>query len=340
MMELRRFRWIAPIGIVGLLVICASIAFLAQALLSANDRWRNPAQGTLVDVGGHRLHLICQGTGQPTVVFDAGLGDSHLSWAEVLPQVAQTTRACAYDRAGYGYSDDGPVPRSSARIAAELHSLLTKANIADQVVLVGHSFGGLNVRMYAYQYPCQVAGLVLVDPSHEDQLPSWPPSVADRYAERLSQACRNVNLARIALLRIRGETSADSSSVPPTHRSLAIQLGMSTSWARSVCEELKTFTTTSADQLRASRRLLEIPMIVIDGNFTMEQDSRRAGYSMEDARARESVWHQLHRELAQTSSRGRLVVASGSSHNVHVDQMALVVTEVNRVVTEVRRAQE
>jgi pimeloyl-ACP methyl ester carboxylesterase len=121
-----------------------------------------------VDVGGYNLYVNCRGFGDPTVVLDAGLGVASDSWVLVQPEVAQFTRVCTYDRAGLGNSDRGPTPRTTRRIANELHMLLSNSGLQPPYVLVGHSFGGLNMRMYASEYPDEVAGMVLVDASHED----------------------------------------------------------------------------------------------------------------------------------------------------------------------------
>lgn len=120
------------------------------------------------DIGGFRLNLRCEGQGSPTVVLDAGAGDTLATWDWVLPEIRKLTRVCAYDRAGLGKSDPGPKPRSSERIVAELHELLKRARVLPPYVLVGHSFGGLNARLYAARNPDEVVGLVLVDATPED----------------------------------------------------------------------------------------------------------------------------------------------------------------------------
>lgn len=134
------------------------------------------AAGTTVDVGGHRLYLHCAGEGQPTVLLDSGMSSTTDSWTEVQPSVAEFTRACSYDRAGLGRSDPGPAPRTSGQMVTELHALLHHAAIPGPYVLVGHSFGGLNMQLYAGRYPEEVAGMVLVDTVHEDH-PAWLAAV-------------------------------------------------------------------------------------------------------------------------------------------------------------------
>lgn len=126
--------------------------------------------GNLVDVGGYRLRIDCKGSGNPVVILDSGLTFTRHSWDQVGPQLSQFTRVCTYDRAGLGDSDSpSKFPRTSQQIVRELETLLVNARIVGPYVLVGHSFGGFNVRLYASQHPDQVAGIVLIDPSHEDQ---------------------------------------------------------------------------------------------------------------------------------------------------------------------------
>lgn len=127
--------------------------------------------GQLVDAGGFRLNLYCMGNGSPTVVFDSGWGDWAPAWSKVQPEIAKWTRACSYDRAGAGFSDAGPMPRTSVHIAEELHTALQHAGIGGPYILVGSAFGGDNVRTFADLYMAEVAGLVLDDADPTDVEP-------------------------------------------------------------------------------------------------------------------------------------------------------------------------
>ena len=146
------------------LLVLAGLVF--QEIGSARDARRFPPPGQMVDVGGHRLHICCTGRGGPTVVMDSGFPGTSLSWTFVQPEVAKFTSACSYDRAGLGWSDAGPMPRTSRQIVEELHALLLNARADEPYVLVGHSFGTFTVRLYASSYPAEVAGIVLLDPIH------------------------------------------------------------------------------------------------------------------------------------------------------------------------------
>ena len=152
----RLLRLLAVFSLVlaGLLLL----GLISQAIANAVDAARYPAPGKLVDIGGYQLHINCTGTGSPTVILDAGLGGTSLDWSKVQPAVARFTRVCSYDRAGYGWSQTGPGPRTSQQIVTELHALLAQAKINGPYVLVGHSAGGLNMRLYAYRYPAEVVG--------------------------------------------------------------------------------------------------------------------------------------------------------------------------------------
>src|SRR5438046_2331315 len=127
--------------------------------------------GKLVSVNGSRLNLYCMGSGSPTVVFDSGWEDWAPEWSKVQPEVAKWTRTCSYDRAGAGFSERGPMPRTSVRIAEELHTALHDAGIAGPYILVGHAFGGDNVRTFADLYMREVAGLVMIDADSTDVEP-------------------------------------------------------------------------------------------------------------------------------------------------------------------------
>jgi len=172
----KKRRWGLRLLITALILIVLVLGgtFIAGASARTTMSAQNPAPGQLVDVGGYKLHLNCQGSGSPTVILDAGLNDFSLSWSRVQPDVAAFTRVCVYDRAGLGWSEAGPLPRTSQTMVEELHTLLQNAGITGSYVLAGHSFGGINMRLYAHHYPQDVVGLLLVDAAHEDMIKREP----------------------------------------------------------------------------------------------------------------------------------------------------------------------
>src|SRR5947208_5648189 len=161
-----------------LVVLVWAMQLGAQSAAPADTVYARPGQ--LVHAGGFRLNLYCMGSGSPTVVFDSGWGDWAPAWSTVQPQIAKWTRACSYDRAGTGFSDPGPMPRTSVRIAEELRTALHRAGMAGPYILVGSAFGGDNVRTFAYLYMDEVAGLVLDDADSEDLEPKEMQEVTHR----------------------------------------------------------------------------------------------------------------------------------------------------------------
>lgn len=159
-------KGLAGLALLALAGGCASSIAAAAAAQSPGDAFARPHQ--LVDIGGRKMNLHCSGQGATTVVFDSPSGEAGWGWFRVQPAVARHTRACVFDRAGFGFSDPSPRPNTSANVAEDLHKLLAGAGIKPPYVMVGNSMGGENVQVYAYRYPAEVKGLVLVEPGHED----------------------------------------------------------------------------------------------------------------------------------------------------------------------------
>lgn len=154
---------------VTLVMLLAGLGGLYQVTSKAPDVTAGAMPGRLVDVGGYRLHLACTGTGAPTVVLLNGLGETSPLWARINPSIAATTRVCAYDRAGQGWSDDSPNPADAINAATDLHRLLTAAGEPGPFVLAGHSSGGVHALMHTHLYPHDVAGVVLLDSASPHQ---------------------------------------------------------------------------------------------------------------------------------------------------------------------------
>jgi pimeloyl-ACP methyl ester carboxylesterase len=189
--------WVMVAAIAG-----ALLGAIYQAWGTRKDAERYPPPGRLVDVGGHRLHVLESGHGSgPTILLEAGLMSTVLSWTDLQRELSKSFRVVSYDRAGLGWSDLGPMPRNADRIVDELHVLLERAGIPPPYILVGHSFGGLTMPWFAARFPNEVAGVVLVDPVAPAE---WnPPSEHDRKQTRIgATVCRRAAfLSRIGLLR-------------------------------------------------------------------------------------------------------------------------------------------
>jgi pimeloyl-ACP methyl ester carboxylesterase len=291
-----------------------------------------PPIGRLVEVGGYRLHLACQGQGGPTVVMEAGIGETGLLWSLVQPAVAQRTRACVYDRAGLGWSDPSPRPRTAAVMVEELHRLLTTAEVPGPYVLVGHSFGGLLVRLYAARHPEEVAGLVLVDAAHQDQYRRAPSEILELLPQLQEQARQQ--LEALKALIVSGALDVSLLPVPPqlpaaaadTFRALVaaspkhIEAFMAEQQAvQAIHDEVAAANITS---------LGDLPLVVL----SHDQPMAMPGLAPKVNQAYEQLWQQLQAQLAGLSSRGWLVVAQDSGHYIQLEQPALVIDAISEVV--------
>ncbi|MEO8393630.1 MAG: alpha/beta hydrolase, partial [Chloroflexota bacterium] len=211
------FRWLG--GIVVLLLGLILVGTIYESVAEAADIQAYSPLGQMVDVGGYRLHINCTGTGSPTVVIEAGLGGWSLTWNSVQEEVAKTTRVCTYDRAGMGYSEASPLPRTAEQFAYELHTLLERANVAGPYVLVGHSLGGLTVRIFVHEYPTEVAGVVLIESMNPRQMAQSDVEIAPQTSYQPSAFSLPFLLGRIGLVRVLAEPLGLIQTLPPQTQS-------------------------------------------------------------------------------------------------------------------------
>jgi pimeloyl-ACP methyl ester carboxylesterase len=281
----------------------------------------------MVDVGGYRLHLYCTGEGSPTVILEAGGGNPWLSWYKVQPQVAQFTRVCSYDRAGLGWSDPSPKPRTTKVIADELHTLLHNAGITAPFVLVGHSLGGLDARMFASQYPSEAVGMVLVDSSHPDQDDRFPPEAkklgaATTYIIRVMQITLPIGLPRLLASR----------SVSPEIRSEFCAVFCRPQFIAGVRAEAAAQAENSA-QVRALGTLSNMPLVVLSHD---PDKVHFPGNLTEPVNREWDEWDKMQQEQAQLSSNGSHLVVKGSGHDIQIDKPEAVVDAIRTVVRQAK----
>ena len=320
-------------GLAALLLVFLAICSLYQAISLAGDERRYPPIGKLVDVGGYRLHITIQGEGGPTVVMDAGLAHVSAVWNLVQPHVAAFTRVCTVDRAGHAWSEHGPLPRTSRQICQELHALLVNAGVEGPYVLVGHSFGGLNMYLYASLYPDEVAGLVLLDALSRDINLHTPREfgyfiVINRLKYRLFWRLTRLGVARL-YLQLKGVDAAQDFIVylPTEQRYATIAGYLRRTFAAAAGESASL--RVSVEQARLAAPLRDIPlMVVAHGIPEMFAGHMSPG---EAARA-EQRWQQMQAELAQLSPSGTYMIAEKSGHKIHIDQPELVVDVIRQVV--------
>lgn len=304
------WRWTRRI-LVGLctFVIVALVAGATyQWLATRRDLATAPAPGRLIDAGGHRLHIWCIGSGAPTVVLEAGLGGTSADWGFVQPEVARFTRVCSYDRAGMGYSDPGPSPRTARRIAHDLAVLLERAGITEPAVLVGASMGGFPVRIFASERAARVAGVVLVDATHEARMDPVPRLAA--FVPILSS---------LGVLRLMGISfGLPPDTLPPSVRGFAHATRFRASGYNAAADEI-VHADESAEEVRATRRKLTVPLVVVTGG-----------------RGSDTAWQQLQRDQVELSQHSCLITAAQSGHVVPVDQPEIVVDAIRATVNAAR----
>lgn len=255
--------------------------------------------GRLVDVGGHRLHLDCTGTGRPTVVLQAGMGEvSPMMAAWLAPEVAGTTRVCVYDRAGRGWSDPVDHPQDGEAVATDLHNLLANAGEPGPYVLAGHSAGGIYTLSFAHLFPADVAGVVLLDSMHPDQyelLPSWPG-----FYERYRRASAVMpSLSRLGVSRLISD--AQYGDLPAAQRSQERELLATPAHNRSVRDEFNQIRTALGQAAKLDS-LGDTPLVVL----TAERDAEPAWFTMQDDLATLST-DSVHRTLSDANH--QMVVA-------------------------------
>jgi pimeloyl-ACP methyl ester carboxylesterase len=249
----------------AIIIILPLSGALYQAIATALDKRSYPPPGQLVDVGGYRLHLYCTGEssdGRPTVVLETGLGGFATSsdWAFVQPEIAKTTRVCAYDRAGLGWSDPGPQPRDAQHIAAELHTLLQNSHTPGPYVLVGWSYGGLYVRAFADQYRGEVAGLVLIDSSSPEQCTSTPAWQAQCASSAKTASAARL-LARFGVMRVIALFQPATGLPGPQNGAILAFFSATKDWDAQNAEFLASPATNA--QVLSAKPLGDIPLFVL-----------------------------------------------------------------------------
>ena len=332
------------IWILGFLLLGALAGAIYQRLGLRRDSKLHPPPGKLIDLGTHRLHAVEKGQGSPTIILEAGLMSTVLSWSKIQRTLAPSYRVVSYDRAGLGWSELGPMPRTADRMVEELHALLERAAIPPPYVLVGHSFGGLTMPLFAARYPQETAGVVLVDPVAPAE---WnPPSEQDRkraqigatVSRRAELLCRIGVIRFVAFLLTSGATKlagrlvrwisreapAESGSVsspwfwnlPAEERTMAAVFWVQEKFCRTIASQLENLPG-SAGCVAELGDFCSKPVVILSAKST-------------PAKRREQ-----HAAIAQRLPRGRHVLAEQSSHWIMQDQPELLLGAIQEVACSV-----
>ena len=321
-------------SLAALCLVAVSLA-ITGALYEVISRWREaqrfPQRGHFVQVGSIRMNIDCSGQGSPTVILDSGSGGPSVDWLMVQPEVAKFSRVCSYDRAGYGWSDSGPEPRSSLQITRELKHLLQAAGERSPYVLVGHSMGGYDIRVYTGQYPDDVAGMVLVDASHEDQELRAPESIRKwGQDDRKHPGWKKLKYFfqfHLGWARLTADRDAPE-FWPKAFREEEDFLTLPIKHQFATINEDQVFSALSAAQVRSAGNLGDRPLIVLTAT---RQDDMPPEIPPKDAQAEEDLWvHQLQPELARLSTRGKQIVVD-SSHEMPTEHPEVVISTIHEV---------
>jgi pimeloyl-ACP methyl ester carboxylesterase len=322
----------AAAGLVVVLGLLAALGAGAQALVQHRNASEYPAPGRLVDVGGHRLHLHAEGprgTG-PTVVLEAGMGTPSTAWAWVQGMVADDVRVVSYDRAGIGWSDDRDGPVDPAAEVRDLRTALDAAGEEGPFVLVGHSLGGLFARTFAATYPEDTAGVVLVDPSHEDQYTDLPPELQGT-VDSAGTGMRLMQIAaRLGVTLLYNPAEAFTVGMPEEAAAYYAAWSASSRAASAMAAEFEAFDVI-ADGAR-DRTLGDLPVRLLSADT-----SDASGDPSQTALLERQMG--LHEQLTGLSSDARRTVVPGATHlTVLTDRehAATVAATVLDLIREVR----
>jgi pimeloyl-ACP methyl ester carboxylesterase len=332
----------------GFALLGALLGMVYQTLGTRRDGRVYPPPGRLVDLGSHRLHVRESGCGTPTIILEAGLMSTVLSWNDLQRELARFCRVLSYDRAGLGWSDLGPMPRTADRIVDELHAMLERAAIPPPYVLVGHSFGGLTMPLFAARFPEELAGMVLVDPVAPAE---WnPPSEHDWKLTRIgAKVCRRAAiLSRIGIIRflaflltsgvkkpasylvrlISRGTPADSGSVsspwfsalPANERVMAAVFWVQQKFALTIASQLENLPASAA-RVGELDNFCDKPVVILSAGDAPEHRRKE------------------HEAMARRLPRGEHVLARGSNHWIMQEEPDLVMGAIEKVVKYSQNAQ-
>jgi pimeloyl-ACP methyl ester carboxylesterase len=329
-----RYLLLASLGLLGCLLVVIALSTTYQVTATTRERTRFSNPGRLVDVGGYRLHLRCDGFGSPTVVFESGFGMTSNAWALVQPEVAKFTRVCSYDRTGYGWSEGGP----DADPVGVLHVLLRNGSVFEPYVMVGHSYGCEVVRRYAFRFPDEVAGIVLA-------ATSYPDEETLKYAKMDEHERRFFQLygwsVRTGLLRmiperflpemLRVYTGLLRKYLPPNAAESEVTFLRQTRHVQSLVSEAAhpNLGEEMEDVAGCHRGLGNMPLIVLAEKWVYsptptEQEKEEA--RREDAR---------QARLASLSSRGKKIDVD-AGHLIPLERPAVVIDAIRDVVLTAR----
>lgn len=294
------------------------------------DYVRDSRPVTLPD--GRTLNLYCVGSGSPTVILESGISESAFTWWAVQQKIAKSTRTCAYDRAGLGLSPPGPLPRDIRAEVQDLEQLLREAKVLPPYILVGHSMGAMNMRLFAGRHPDDVAGLVLVDPSVEGQLPLLEgavPAIAANDHHQLAGLRACADQSRSSETAKKCARNAPDGFPPDLAAAYEATFGLT--FFQTVLSEAESFVNVNSGHLTAEAiSLNSMPLIVLT------RGALSSDLPKDQAELEWKLWNGLHDKVTSLSGAGKHRVIDGSGHYIQLDRPDAVVEAVESVFDGVR----
>lgn len=328
------------------LAILLTVGLLYKAIPIRWSMHTHQAPGQLIDIGGYKLHIQCAGEGKPSVILDAGFACFSLVWSLVQPSIAQFTRVCSYDRAGLGWSERSPLSRTSAHMVKELHTLLETIQMPKPYILVGHSFGGVNMQLYANTYPDDVFGLVLVDSSHELILEKSKefnrnyyhllPSVQRHWHGLLNTyGFENVsNFTGIRAVYLKSLAKNGIATIPPTSKNVFLNRLLSPSGIYTRGQEAHHITQSHQQLAQSKNLFMNKPLIVISRGKAIDTTTDAKELWPYLTKVHEKVWLPLQKDLVKKSTLSKHVIAKKSGHTILWSEPEIIVAAVKELVDE------
>ena len=338
-------RWLGRVALGGviLLLVLAATGAIYQSVASARDTKLYKPVDQMVDVDGIQMRLDCRGSGSPTVVLEAGAQSSGIFWVRIQDEVAEFTRVCSYDRAGYGWSDSVHETIYPEQVADMLHSLLENGGEKPPYLMVGHSFGGIYIRLFTEKYPDEVVGMVLVDSSHEAQSQQVPPELVDDYKKLEGAQSVSYRFLRIAepmgLVRTLKMVDSIGSTFPEQEKGAVLAEVYRSGFMGAYTRETEMTSTYSGQP----GKLGDMPLIVLSQKWDVQKfrdmflPTFQSQLTMERWQQEVDKVNEMQEELAALSSRGRRIVVEDSGHYIQIDQPQVVIDAIRDVFEQVDR---
>lgn len=329
------------LSIVIMVVVLLAAGFIYQQQATARDLEAYPPPGKLVKVDNIDMHIYCEGEGTPTVILESGLGAYSLAWWTIRETVTQETRTCVYDRASMGWSSFTDTVSTHDIIIDNLHTLLDNAGETPPYILVGHSAGGVYVRAYAKQYPDEIAGMILVDSSHENSANRLPEYIvsASTSPDTMLEICPYVSPFGVRRLLSMGETFVSDFYSDETIRGAAIANFYRSTYCSALLNEIAGFALDT-QQDDPPPDLGDLPLIVLTAGrgYVTDTDSIEDSEMLATLQEADRVWNELQEELAGLSTNSTHIIVEDSGHVIQGDRPDAVIDAIRDMLDVTRDA--